>query len=129
MASALTALANATATFTVAGSATITDPETGNIKPVDESVVVSLFLKAEKQRNRQFPGVDIEEVFFEGYAVEALDSRVLVGTLGSLSFSSETAVDCEVLELRTPYGDTGLIGDVLAKALGEKIVLVSRKQR
>ena len=129
MASALTGLKNASATFTVAGSATITDPETGNIKPVEESITVDLFLKTEKQRNRQFPGVDIEQTYYEGYVVSTLDSRVLVGSTGSVTFASEPAVDCEVLELNPPYGKTGLLGGVLAQALGEKIVLVSRRQR
>jgi hypothetical protein len=129
MASALTGLKNATATFTVAGNATIADPETGNIRPVEESVTVNLFLKAEKQRSSQFRGVGIEQTYFEGYVVDALDSRVLVGSTGTVSFASQPAVECEVMELNPPYGKTGLLGDVLSKALGESIVLVARSQR
>lgn len=128
MATALSALANASAVLQVPSSGTVTDPNTGNVSAAAASVTVSLFLKAESIETRQFPGVDSVEILYNGYALEALDSRVVVGTQGTLTFAGETTMDCEVTGVRLPFGKTGLLGATLNAALGEKIQLVSRSQ-
>jgi len=128
MASALSALANATATFTVAGTGVVTDPTTGNVTPATETVSVSLFLKADRVRGAGFPGVEIIETVFEGYALDALDPRITLGTEGGVEFAGEGTIPCEVVGLRLPYGATGLLGETLNAALGERIQLVSREQ-
>jgi hypothetical protein len=130
MASALAALANATATFQVAGTGTVTDPDTGNVMAAGASVVVSLFLKAEKVAYTAMPGVDVVVTVYSGYAVQpmALDPRVVVGTEGVLTFAGDEAVPCEVTELRMPYGSEGLIGGTLATVLGQGVRLVARGQ-
>lgn len=127
MASALTALENATATFTVAGASLVTDADTGNVAPAAATVTCSLYLRAENVETRTYPGVNQVETFYEGYVTSgALDSRIVVGTAGTLAFGGDNAIPCEVMGLRLPYGSTGLLGDVLGTALGEKVMLVSR---
>lgn len=129
MASALSALANATVTFQVASAGVYTDPATGNVLPATKDVTVSLFLKGDSTGSRIFPGVDVLDTVYEGYAVNptGFDPAVVVGTTGTLNFAGEAATSCEVLELRLNYGKTGLIGEILNTTLGEKIRLVSRR--
>ena len=128
MASALSALANATATFQVAATGVVTDAATGNVLPATESVTVSLFLKSDKISGTSFPGVEIQETVFDGYAMVALDQRIVVGTTGTVNFAGEGAMNCEVTGVRLPYGKTGLLGTTLNAALGERIQLASREQ-
>lgn len=128
MTSALSALANATATFQVAGVGVVTDPTTGNVTPATESVTVSLFLKSDKISGSAFPGVEVLETVFDGYCLAALDSRVGVGTEGTVTFAGEGTMACEVTGVRLPYGKTGLLGQTLNAALGERIQLTSREQ-
>ena len=128
MASALSALANATATFTVAATGVVTDATTGNVLPASESVTVSLFLKSDKISGTSFPGVEIQETVFDGYALDTLDERIVVGTTGTINFAGEGVLPCEVTGLRLPYGKTGLLGSTLNAALGERIQLASREQ-
>jgi len=125
MASALAGIANATATFEVAGTGVVTDPETGNVSPVADTVAVTLYLKAGRAAGTALPGVDTLDTIYDGYAVDptALDPRIAVGTTGSLSFAGEDAAPCEVLALRLPYGATGTIGGALASVLGQSIQL------
>jgi len=129
MASALVALANATATFKVATTGIYTDPATGNVLPATKDVTVSMFLKADSTSQRIFPGVDVEDVVYEGYAVSptAFDADIAVGTAGTLNFAGEGAVQCEVTALRYRYGKTGLLGEVLNTTLGESVRLITRK--
>lgn len=128
MATALSALANATATFQVAAIGVVTDPTTGNVLPANEKVTVSLFLKSDRISGTSFPGVEIQETVFDGYVLETLDQRVVVGTTGTVEFAGEGVVGCEVTGVRLPYGKTGLIGATLNAALGERIQLTSRDQ-
>ena len=130
MTSAIGALANASATLDVAGTGVVTDPDTGNVTPAGASVTVALFLKAETVETLRYPGVDQLDTLYEGYAVDptALDTRIQVGTQGTLTFAGEEAVRCEVKALRLPYGNTGLLGETLSTVLGEKIQLISRGQ-
>lgn len=128
MASALSALANATATFEVAATGVVTDAATGNVLPATETVTVSLFLKSDKISGTSFPGVEIQETVFDGYALSALDNRIVVGTTGTVNFAGEGVVTCEVTGVRLPYGKTGLIGATLNASLGERIQLASREQ-
>lgn len=131
MASALNALANATVTLKVPTSGVFTDPDTGNVVAATANVTLSLFLKAERVDSSPLPGVDVTETLYEGYAVSptAIDTRVVVGTEGTLSFGGQDPVDCEVVSLRLPYGNTGLLGSTLSSVLGEKIQLLARGQR
>jgi hypothetical protein len=129
MASALLAVANATVVFEVPAAGVKTDPATGNVVSATKQVSATLFLKADSVGNRLFPGVDVLDTVYEGYAVAptAFDPGVVVGTSGTLTFAGEAPARCEVLELRLPYGKTGLLGEVLNSSLGQKIRLVSRK--
>lgn len=128
MASALAALKNASATFQVAQQGVITDPETGNVLAASAAVTVDLFLKAQNVDYTALPGIELVDTVYEGYALGTLPAGVVVGTHGELIFAGEDAVDCEVLELRLPYGGTGLLGATLAQALGERLRLVARGQ-
>jgi hypothetical protein len=129
MATALSSIANASVTFEVADSGTYVDPDTGNVIAVSETVTVPCYLKAEKVDVIRYPGVDVVDQVYEGYATEPLDTRIVPGTPGVLSFAGEPEARCEVFSLRLPYGGTGTIGGTLVAALGEKIQLVSRGQR
>lgn len=131
MASALSALANATATFVVPTTGVMTDPDTGNVRAATASITVSLFLKAEKISSTPLPGVDVVDTLYEGYAVDpvAFDSRIVVGTEGTIAFAGDTAEECEVMGLRLPYGKTGLLGQTLGAVMGERIQLLARGQR
>ena len=130
MASALAALANATATFQVAGTGVVTDPDTGNVRAVTTEVTVSLFLKADKIATTALPGVDVVDTVYEGYAIDpvAFDNGIVVGSRGTVTFGSEEPVACEVISLRLPYGDTGLLGATLNAVLGERVQLLARGQ-
>jgi hypothetical protein len=96
--------------------------------PATETVTVSLFLKSDKISGTSFPGVEIQETVFDGYALSALDERIVVGTTGTVNFAGEGVVTCEVTGVRLPYGKTGLIGATLNASLGERIQLASREQ-
>lgn len=130
MASALASLANSTVTFELATAGVVTDPDTGNVMAVSENVSVTLYLKAKSMRRATYPGMDVVDTFYEGYAVEptVLDPRIVTGTRGTLTFAGEAPLPCEVMEVRLPYGGTGLLGNVLAGSLGETIKLVARDQ-
>ena len=125
MTSALAALANATAIFTVPTVGTVTDPATGNVVPATETVTVNLYLRQGTTRPSEFPGVDTEVETYEGYAVnpQALDARIKPGVKGTLNFAGQGAIDCEVINGRYPYGSTGLIGSTVQQVIGDKIRL------
>jgi hypothetical protein len=139
MASALSALANATATFSVAGVGVVTDPETGNVAPAQATVSASFFLKVRRidgvigrlraTDQLRYPGVDTTGLVYDGYALDSLDTRIAVGTTGILTFAGEPPVECEVTELRQPYGNSGLLGDVLTSSLGDRVQLLAVGQR
>lgn len=129
MASALAALENAVITFVVPASGTTVDAGTGNVIANTETVQVDAFLKGESVAETTFPGVNVITVLYEGYVTSgALDSRVKVGTSGTIEFAGQAAADCEVLEVRLPYGESGLIGGILKDVLGVKLRLASRTQ-
>lgn len=107
----------------------MTDAATGNVQPATTTVTLSAWLKAENVAETAYPGVNVVTTLFEGYVTSgALDSRVQVGTLGTVAFAGAAAVDCEVLEARLPHGEDGLLGEVLTAALGAKLRLASRAQ-
>jgi len=129
VASALVGLENATVTFTVPAAGTTVDAETGNVVANTTTVEVGAFLKGESVAETTYPGVNIITTLFEGYVTTGtLDAGVKVGTSGTIDFAGQDTQDCEVLEVRLPYGETGLIGSVLNSALGTKIRLASRVQ-
>lgn len=125
MTSALAALANATATFSVPTVGTVTDATTGNVIPATETVTVSLYLRQGSTQPSGFPGVDTEVETYEGYAVnpQALDARIKPGVIGTLNFAGQGAVECEVINSRYPYGTTGLLGSTVQQVIGDKIRL------
>ena len=129
MASALAALQNATLSFTVPAAGTSVDADTGNVLANTEAVAASAFLKGENVAEATFPGVNVITTLYEGYITSGtLDGRIKVGTTGTVAFAGQSAVECEVLEVRLPYGESGLLGTVLSSALGVKIRLASRNQ-
>lgn len=130
MASALTSLINATATFALPTAGTTVDAY-GNVIPLTEDVTVSLFLRQSPTTEQTFPGVDISQDTFDGYAVspQALDARIKPGVQGTVTFSGGTATNCEVMASRYPYGTIGLIGSTVQSVLGDKIRLRSVPQR
>jgi hypothetical protein len=129
MASALIALANATAAFTVAGQGVTTDPDTGNVMPVEATLSYQLFLKAVDVDPTAFPGVDYNGTVYEGYAVEPtdLDARIAVGSTGLLTFGTAQPVRFEVVKARMGYGDVGALGATLAGALGTRLRLLTQE--
>ena len=131
MASALAGLKNATAVLTVATTGTVVDATTGNVLPATTTVQVEMFLKAKADGPvgyLQYPGVDVEQLVYDGYVTGALDSRVQVGTEGTLTFAAETAMACVISELRLPYGSTGTIGSILTEVLGPKVQVLAKRQ-
>ena len=128
MTSALAVLANATATFEVATASLVTDPDTGNVRPLDETVVNQLFLKASPVKTIGYPGLETEQVVYDGYALDPLDPRIVEGTRGVLLFAGNPPINFEVTGLRMPYGKTGLIAQTLAASLGERIELTAYRQ-
>ena len=128
MTSALAALANATATFTVAGTGVVTDPATGNVSPYTQTVTASLFLKASPLKTMGFPGMEVAQVVYDGYAIAPLDPRIVPGTRGLLTFGAEENVEFEVTGLNLPFGTTGLLGLTLNNALGNRIELTAFSQ-
>lgn len=126
MASALTALANATVTLSVPGTGVVTDPDTGNVRVLEESVTFSCYLKADRMRGFEFPGVEVMQTTFDGYAITTLDARVKVGTTGVVLFGDDEVMKCEVTGLRMPFGTKGVLGSTLTSALGERIQLIAR---
>lgn len=125
MTSALAALANATAVFTVPTIGTVTDPTTGNVVPATETLTVNLYLRQGTTKASEFPGVDTEVETYDGYAInpQALDARIKPGVVGTLNFAGEGDIDCEVINSRYPYGTTGLIGSTVQQVIGDKIRL------
>lgn len=127
MASALVALKNATVVFTVPGTGTTVDPETGNVTANTVTLSYELFLrKSGGNSERNQPGVDVITTSYEGYCIspQALDSRIRQGTTARLTFSSDPEEDCTVDDLRFSYGTTGLLGNTLQQVLGDKVRLV-----
>jgi hypothetical protein len=111
----------------VPGSGTVTDPATGNVLAVEETVEVRAWLKAESVAEATFPGVDVLTALYEGYVTNgALDARVRVGTTGTIAFAGLPAEECEVIEVRFPFGESGVLGEVLSGALGTKIRVAGR---
>jgi hypothetical protein len=131
VASALTALKNATVVFTVADSGTTVDPDTGNVLANTTTLSYELFLRKGGQAfkggvsQRTLPGVDTVAAVFEGYCIspQSLDARIRQGTIGKLTFGGDVIEECVVDDLRFSYGTTGLLGSTLQQVLGDKIRL------
>jgi hypothetical protein len=129
VASALAALENSVVTFTVPAAGTSVDAETGNVVANTATVTVSAYLKGESVAEATYPGVNVISTLFEGYVTSGtLDVGVKVGSTGTVAFAGQGAIECEVLEVRLPFGEQGLLGEVLTAALGTKLRLVSRTQ-
>lgn len=129
MASALSGLENAELTFVVPGQGTEVDAATGNVRATTEVVTARAFLKGEGVAEAAYPGVTVITVLYEGYVTSgALDERVGVGTRGTIQFAGQAETETEVLEVRLPYGESGLLGGILSEVLGVKLRLASRTQ-
>lgn len=130
MASALLALSNASATFSLPTVGTVTDAR-GNVVPATESVTVTLYLRQSNITDTDLPGIEAEAQAFEGYAVnpQELDPRIIRGTVGTLSLSGDTARRCEVADVGYPYGTTGLVGETVLGVLGTKIRILRYLQK
>ena len=128
--SALKALANATATFTVPTAGTTTDAATGNIIPNTATVTVTFYLRQGGTSAQNLQGVQVEGDAFDGYAIvpQVLDSRIKSGVIGTLSFSGDTAAPCIINRARFPYGSSGLLGTTLQTTLGDRISLIRYRQ-
>lgn len=126
MASALTALKNATVVFTVSDAGTTVDPATGNVTANTATISYDLYLRKSASSERDQPGVDVVSATYEGYCIapQALDPRIRQGTAAKLTFSADAAEDCVVDDLRFNYGTTGLLGQTLQSVLGDKVRLV-----
>lgn len=130
MASVYALLANAQITLQLPTTGVRSDPYTGNVVPVMEDYTVGLYLRALDIGINPYPGVETIGTVYEGYCVEPaeLDERVVIGTKGVLEFAGEDTQDCEMLEVRMPFGRTGLMAGVLNQVRGEKVRLVGRRQ-
>lgn len=126
MASALASLANATVTLTVPAAGTVTDATTGNVLPNTTTATYSLFLRATSVSTDELPGINANTTVYEGYCVDpqVLNSAVLEGTFGVLNFSGQGSYECKVVRARHEYGSTGVLGQALQGALGDRIRLV-----
>lgn len=136
MASALQALSNATAIFSLPAAGTVTDAR-GNVIPATETVTVTLYLRQGGiafeggVSDTDLPGIEAETQTFEGYAVnpQELDPRIIRGTVGTLSLSGDTPRRCEVADVGYPYGTAGLIGETVLSVLGTKIRILRYLQK
>ena len=114
-------------TFEVPAAGTVVEPDTGNVVANTETNQVGAYLKGENVAEATYPGVNVISTLYEGYVTSGtLHAGVRVGSTGTLVFAGQAPVECEVLEVRLPYGESGLLGTVLTKAIGTKIKLVSR---
>jgi len=123
-------LANAIAVFTLPATGTITD-NLGNVRPATTTQTVSMFLKAQPPTVTDFPGVEASSITVEGWAVApmAVDSRVIPGTRGTITFGSLASSPCEVVSLNHQYGSTGFIGSLLKTTLGDALRIVIHLQQ
>lgn len=126
MASALASLANATVTLTVPAAGTVVDAVTGNVLPVTTTVTYSLFVRAVSTSTQELPGINTSSTVYEGYCVnpQTLDSKIIEGTFGTVNFSGQGSYECQVLKARFDYGATGVLGQALQGALGDRIRLL-----
>lgn len=131
MSSALIALANATAVFTVPTIGVTTDPATGNVIPVTETVTVSLYLERSTFNRNDLPGVDVDGDVLAGWAVNpaAVDARVKRGIRGTLQWSGEASQPCVVSEIGGNFGYEGLIGGTLRTVLGDELRIIRYRQQ
>lgn len=126
MTSALSGLANATATFTLPTVGVITDLDTGNVLPAEETASVTLYLREGSLQAANLQGVDADTIVMEGYAInpQALDARIRPGTRGIVTMKGRE-MPCKVLQERFPYGSSGLLGSTLQAILGDRIRLAA----
>ena len=130
MASALLSLQNAVVVFDVPTVGTIVDQRTGNILPRTERVTISLYLRQGSLTEADVPGVGAATDVFDGYAIspQALDARIVPGVRGTLAFSAQDPLPCELVKAREAYGTTGLIGSTLQQVIGDRIRVVRYRQ-
>lgn len=127
MASALSAVSNASVTLELPAAGTSVDATTGNVVAAVEPVTFAAYLREGSRSGAGFPGVDTDTITLEGYAIspQVLDTRVRPGVAGTVTFAGRPPRRCEVLQERYPFGTTGLMGGILQQVLGDRIRLAS----
>jgi hypothetical protein len=123
---ALYAIKNATAVFLVASPTNVVDGRTGNTTAVPEELTYSLYVDGEIDPGiRRLPGADDYARLLTCNVVSPskLDSRIIPGTKCRISFSNSTESDGIVRDTYMAYGRTGLLADVLGKALGDSVLI------
>lgn len=124
--SALYAIKNATAVFLVASSTNTVDGRTGNTTATPLELTYSLYVDGEVDPEiRRLPGADDYGRLLTCNAVSPnkLDSRIIPGTKCRITFANSTESSGIVRDTYTPYGRTGLLADVLGKALGDSVII------
>lgn len=129
MASPFTAVANATATFSLPSAGTITD-SLGNVTPATTTYTAILFLRADPaSQPAELPGVDPTATTLTGYSVNpiTLNTAIQRGTRGTMAWQGRTWT-VEVQGRNERYGDTGLIASLLSQYRGDDIRLTLIRQ-
>ncbi len=130
MASALQAIVNASATFQVPTVGTVTDPLTGNVSAATEEVTATFYLKRDRFRPNDLPGVEVYDDIFAGYAIEpaALDARIKRATEGTLTFAADEPLPCKISQVQGDWGRSGLIGQTLTSVIGDNVRIIRYQQ-
>ncbi|MBD2570051.1 hypothetical protein [Anabaena lutea] len=74
---------NATLRLEIASGALVTDPTTGNVKPIAQTIEFWALLKSKPSKDdmklREMAGVDVASVYVEGWLIGAINSGVVQG--------------------------------------------------
>jgi len=129
MATAFHPYSNATVIFQIPTATLVTDPTTGNQRPVIDPVPVRAFLKFRKTAGEpQQLGTPEVTTVFEGRATEAIPATVIETTPVQVQLDEDTTIwSGTVQTLRAPYGAGG-IGATIAEIAGEAIVITAWRQ-
>lgn len=126
--SALQPFSNATVIFQIPTATLVTDPATGNQRPVIDPVPVRAFLKFKKVTEAQTIGAVQVETIFSGRATAAIPAAVVEATPVRLQLDGESTIWVGVVQsLRAPFGAGG-IGATVSAIAGEAIEIAAWKQ-
>lgn len=124
VASPFSLVTNATATFTLPTTGTITDG-LGNVRPATITAEVDLFLRAQpEQQPVDMPGIEATTTILTGYAVDpmALDNKITRGTDCTLTWQGQQWT-ASVEGVNETYGVEGFIAETLTAKRGDDIRL------
>ncbi len=129
MATAFHPYSNATVIFQIPTATLVTDPTTGNQRPVIDPVPVRAFLKFRKTAGEpQQLGTPEVTTVFEGRATEAIPATVIETTPVQIQLDDEATIWAGTVQsVRLPYGAGGL-GATIAAIAGESLVIHARRQ-